>query len=209
MSDSTLTPTYAGGKHSDPEIYPRNDGTVYICGEGEQVKLPADPLAIESTAAARDNLMASPGCVIRSNKHPCCGPAGPAAPVLLHVIVWRCFNLVKLYYTYWRQGKLCPCSKLQAHWRPARLAAVQTGHAVIRAIIYQVPSTIPLSARHQVCTAPAGSWGGGVLAHSCRHSGGQPGVLPAPVPGWRPSDRRGPQHLGRLHRIRWATRQST
>lgn len=37
--------------------------------QGESVKLPEDPLTIESTAAARDNLMASPDLVI-SFVHP-------------------------------------------------------------------------------------------------------------------------------------------
>ena len=45
------------GKHSDPEVYPRPDGSVYICGEGESVPLPDDPLTIQSNSTARANLM--------------------------------------------------------------------------------------------------------------------------------------------------------
>ena len=31
------------GQHSDPEVYPRPDGDVYLCGFGEDVPLPDDP----------------------------------------------------------------------------------------------------------------------------------------------------------------------
>jgi len=30
-------------KLKDPEIYPREDGTVYVCGESDNVPLPDDP----------------------------------------------------------------------------------------------------------------------------------------------------------------------
>jgi hypothetical protein len=30
-------------KMKDPEIYPREDGTVYVCGESDNVPLPDDP----------------------------------------------------------------------------------------------------------------------------------------------------------------------
>ena len=45
------------GRHADPEVYPRPDGSVYICGEGESVPLPDDPLTIQSNSTAKANLM--------------------------------------------------------------------------------------------------------------------------------------------------------
>ena len=43
--------------HADPEVYPRPDGSVYICGEAESVDLPDDPADIKprvtSTASLR------------------------------------------------------------------------------------------------------------------------------------------------------------
>ena len=30
----------------DPEIYPREDGTVYVCGESDHFPLPEDPAAV-------------------------------------------------------------------------------------------------------------------------------------------------------------------
>jgi glycine/D-amino acid oxidase-like deaminating enzyme len=35
-------------KGKDPEVYPRNDGTVYICGLAERAELPEDPNTIQS-----------------------------------------------------------------------------------------------------------------------------------------------------------------
>ncbi|KAK9808382.1 hypothetical protein WJX73_009281 [Symbiochloris irregularis] len=44
------------GEHKDPELYARPDGTAYICGEGESVPVPDDPLSIVSTSAAAASL---------------------------------------------------------------------------------------------------------------------------------------------------------
>ena len=38
--------------HADPEVYPRPDGTVYICGEAETVDVPENPADIEPRKAA-------------------------------------------------------------------------------------------------------------------------------------------------------------
>ena len=38
--------------HADPEVYPRPDGTVYICGEAETVDVPDDPADIQPRKAA-------------------------------------------------------------------------------------------------------------------------------------------------------------
>lgn len=44
------------GRTNSPEIYPRPDGTVYICGEGDSLPLPDDAAQIEPTPAAVDVL---------------------------------------------------------------------------------------------------------------------------------------------------------
>eukprot|EP00884_Botryococcus_braunii_P008046 jgi/Botrbrau1/17242/Bobra.0015s0004.2 len=44
------------GKQSDPEVYPRPDGTVYICGESEYVDVPEDPATITPRQDAISNL---------------------------------------------------------------------------------------------------------------------------------------------------------
>jgi len=44
------------GKFHDPEIYPRPDGTVYICGEGDDAKLPQDPSEIVACPKACEKL---------------------------------------------------------------------------------------------------------------------------------------------------------
>lgn len=46
----------AVGKKSDPEVYPRPDGTVYICGESEYVDVPDDPATIGPREDAIANL---------------------------------------------------------------------------------------------------------------------------------------------------------
>ena len=38
--------------HADPELYPRPDGTVYICGEAETVDVPDNPADIEPRKSA-------------------------------------------------------------------------------------------------------------------------------------------------------------
>lgn len=37
-----------GSKNTDPELYPRPDGTVYVCGHGIKLPLPDDPSTIQS-----------------------------------------------------------------------------------------------------------------------------------------------------------------
>ena len=49
----------------------------------------------------------------------------------------------------------------------------------------------------------AGGWGGGLVPHRGWHCGEEPGLLPAPVPGWRPCHWQGAQCGGRLHSFRW------
>eukprot|EP00884_Botryococcus_braunii_P008047 jgi/Botrbrau1/17243/Bobra.0015s0004.4 len=46
----------SAGKQSDPEVYPRPDGTVYICGESEYVDVPEDPATITPRQDAISNL---------------------------------------------------------------------------------------------------------------------------------------------------------
>ena len=42
--------------HADPEVYPRPDGTVYICGEADSSELPEDPAAVRPKDSAVTNL---------------------------------------------------------------------------------------------------------------------------------------------------------
>jgi len=49
--------THANGKSVDPEVYPRPDGTVYICGAGENGPLPEDPAEVKSSPEACHNLL--------------------------------------------------------------------------------------------------------------------------------------------------------
>lgn len=42
--------------HADPEVYPRPDGSVYICGEAESVEVPEDPATIRPRASATASL---------------------------------------------------------------------------------------------------------------------------------------------------------
>lgn len=44
------------GKSHEPEIYPRPDGTVYVCGEADDVTLPDDPSLIVPDPDASENL---------------------------------------------------------------------------------------------------------------------------------------------------------
>lgn len=50
---------YHVGRQSAPEVYPRPDGTVYICGEGDSAPLPDDPAAIQPSPATINALQAS------------------------------------------------------------------------------------------------------------------------------------------------------
>lgn len=42
---------YIAGKQSAPEIYPRPDGPVYVCGEGDSNPLPDNPALISAAAS--------------------------------------------------------------------------------------------------------------------------------------------------------------
>jgi len=44
------------GKFHEPEIYPRPDGTVYVCGNGDDAILPEDPASIIPNPEACENL---------------------------------------------------------------------------------------------------------------------------------------------------------
>ncbi|KAK9844748.1 hypothetical protein WJX74_006279 [Apatococcus lobatus] len=49
--------------NAEPELYPRPDGSVYICGESDSVGVPDDPLSIQPREDACDNLEAYAGMV--------------------------------------------------------------------------------------------------------------------------------------------------
>lgn len=43
---------FGAGQRKEPEVYPRPDGTVYICGESDSSAVPDDPLSITPRADA-------------------------------------------------------------------------------------------------------------------------------------------------------------
>jgi len=55
-ADALFTEFHGRGGITAPEIYPRPDGTVYVCGSGEKPKLPEDPQEIKSSEKTRDSL---------------------------------------------------------------------------------------------------------------------------------------------------------
>jgi len=44
------------GKHTDPEVYPRPDGTVYLCGANDEEPLPPNPADVVTTPEAQEYL---------------------------------------------------------------------------------------------------------------------------------------------------------
>ena len=48
---------FAGDKQQSPEIYPRPDGEVYICGEGDDSDLPIDPSTVKPTEGSCEALI--------------------------------------------------------------------------------------------------------------------------------------------------------
>ena len=50
-----------GGLNDTPEIFPRPDGTVYLCGLSSQDPLPEDPALVATDSAASDQLRAMAG----------------------------------------------------------------------------------------------------------------------------------------------------
>jgi len=46
------------GAHHTPEVFPRPDGTTYVCGLSSEAPLPVDPAAVASDLAARERLLA-------------------------------------------------------------------------------------------------------------------------------------------------------
>ena len=51
--------SFSAESHADPEVYPRADNTVYICGEAESVEPPEDPGSVQPRDSAARNLQAS------------------------------------------------------------------------------------------------------------------------------------------------------
>jgi len=50
--------TMSNGNDTDPEVYPRPDGTVYICGESEsEANVVSDPSLIQPKPKAQENLV--------------------------------------------------------------------------------------------------------------------------------------------------------
>ncbi len=49
--------TYKDRKQKEPEIYPRPDGTVYLCGEGDDEPLPEDPATIAPREGACEKIL--------------------------------------------------------------------------------------------------------------------------------------------------------
>lgn len=53
--------TTANGKHKEPEIYPRPDGTVYVCGESDSVPVPPSPAEVSVKPEYISNLQSIAG----------------------------------------------------------------------------------------------------------------------------------------------------
>lgn len=51
------------GRHSSPEVYPRDDGTTYVCALSSEAPLPADPAAVGRDPGAADRLQAICGAL--------------------------------------------------------------------------------------------------------------------------------------------------
>jgi glycine/D-amino acid oxidase-like deaminating enzyme len=70
--------------NSEPELYPRPDGTVYVCGAGDAEPLPADPREVTPRMTACDQLVADAGAISHTlrnaevrAKQACYLPAAP------------------------------------------------------------------------------------------------------------------------------------
>ncbi|EIE18649.1 D-amino acid oxidase, partial [Coccomyxa subellipsoidea C-169] len=53
----------SSGQRKEPEVYPRPDGSVYICGESDDSRLPDDPLAITPRGDAMTALQEAGGVI--------------------------------------------------------------------------------------------------------------------------------------------------
>ncbi len=51
------------GSRESPEVFPRADGTTYICGVSSRTPLPADPGAVEADPGAHERLRATAACI--------------------------------------------------------------------------------------------------------------------------------------------------
>jgi len=59
---------FENGKFHEPEIYPRPDGTVYVCGESDETILPEDPSMIIPSTDSCEKLQATVTSLIRHLK---------------------------------------------------------------------------------------------------------------------------------------------
>lgn len=81
------------GRSKEPEIYPRPDGTVYVCGEGDGVGLPAHPGEVTCRPGAGQKLQSVAGAICSTLKNApvqreqaCYLPCSPdGMPILGHV----------------------------------------------------------------------------------------------------------------------------
>ena len=82
--DITNHSIFLSGHHGDPEIYPRPDGTVYMCGESDKEPLPPDPknvrlnelkcLDLQTTASKISKSLKSASLIANQS---CYLPSGP------------------------------------------------------------------------------------------------------------------------------------
>jgi glycine/D-amino acid oxidase-like deaminating enzyme len=70
----------AGGGEASPELYPRDDGTTYVCGLSSEAPLPDDPAAVAPDPGAWDRLQAISATL---------APALAAGPVLARQTCYR------------------------------------------------------------------------------------------------------------------------
>ena len=69
------------GKHKEPEVYPRPDGTVYICGESDGAAVPLSAGEVEVRPELIASLRAVAGA-LSSSLAEVCPPPPPALAVV-------------------------------------------------------------------------------------------------------------------------------
>lgn len=48
--------TVNAGRQVEPEVYPRSDGSVYVCGEPQSIPVPTTPMDVTVEASLCDNV---------------------------------------------------------------------------------------------------------------------------------------------------------
>ena len=69
-----VDPLELGGRPAEPEVFPRPDGEVYVCGLSEEAPVPASAAEVSVDAAAGDALRRFAGRLSGSLRDAACGP---------------------------------------------------------------------------------------------------------------------------------------